>query len=298
MNDADAQKKRMEDALERRFAVAKAELQQQQKSRSNKRVRREDRTSSSAVNSGAKKSVPDELVSPLNSATNKFHKKDAEETSPEYSLLSHAVDENILKTNVKFSDRRGSVVHSLMHELLQKGDSAQKYLQGSRSMKVDNWILLDNYVKGRGLSSIIRNTESQNDSKRSKKRMSTKQLKKCGFLDLPKENRRYKAFLPMHEMWKDYMKQLLRPFGNAQLAQYILDADLHGAIIIVANCKMVIFNGVTGIMIRETAETFGIITADDKFRVVPKKLSVFILQAEGWKVTLLGDKLMNRNANS
>lgn len=32
--------------------------------------------------------------------------------------------------------------------------------------------------------------------------------------------------------------------------------------------------------------------------VVPKKLSVFIFQVEGWKITLLGDKLLNRNANS
>lgn len=28
--------------------------------------------------------------------------------------------------------------------------------------------------------------------------------------------------------------------------------------------------------------------------VVPKKLSVFMLQADGWKVTLLGDKLSSR----
>nr|CAB3464960.1 unnamed protein product [Digitaria exilis] len=44
-------------------------------------------------------------------------------------------------------------------------------------------------------------------------------------------------------------------------------------------------------MIRDTAETFGIISEDNRFRVVPKAGSIFILQADCWKVTLIGDKL-------
>ena len=34
----------------------------------------------------------------------------------------------------------------------------------------------------------------------------------------------------------------------------------------VVECKVTPFTGVSGIMIRETAETFGIITEDDKFQ--------------------------------
>lgn len=37
----------------------------------------------------------------------------------------------------------------------------------------------------------------------------------------------------------------------------------------VAECKIAAFNGVRGIMIRETAETLGIITQDDKFHGNP-----------------------------
>ena len=36
--------------------------------------------------------------------------------------------------------------------------------------------------------------------------------------------------------------------------------------LVVAECKATSFTGVSGIMIRETAETFGIITQDDVFR--------------------------------
>lgn len=293
MSEIESQKKRMEDALERRFAAAKAELEKHQ-NRTNKRPRAQDTNSNSSTNSAPKK---EKIVKPSPSA-NKFHKKEVEDVGPEYAGLSHAVDENLLKTNVKFSERKGGVVDGLMHELLQKGDAAHKFMHGSRSMKVDNWILLDNYVQPQKLSSIIKDKEVEKDSKRSKKRLSMKKLKKHGCLDMPKEMRRYENFVPMHEMWKNYMKQLLQPVGNVHLAQHILDADLHGAIIIVASCKMSVLNGVTGIMIRETAQTFGIITADDKFRVVPKKLSVFMFQVEGWKITLYGDKLLNRNANA
>lgn len=121
--------------------------------------------------------------------------------------------------------------------------------------------------------------------------MSLKKHKKCGSFDLPCDVQKFDNFRPMHEMWKDYIKQLLKNTGSNQLAQRLLGADLHGAIILVAECKVDSFIGVSGIMIRETAETFGIITQDDKFRVVPKKLSIFIFQVDCWKITLQGDKL-------
>lgn len=73
----------------------------------------------------------------------------------------------------------------LLHELLQGGDSAQKYMQGSRSIKFDNWILLDNFVKGRLMSTGSQIRALKNHSKRSKRHMSMKQLKKSGVFELP-----------------------------------------------------------------------------------------------------------------
>lgn len=82
---------------------------------------------------------------------------------------------------------RGSTVDNVLHGLFQNGDSAQKYLQGSRSMKIDNWILLDNYVQGRNVSPGSHIKALQIHSKRSRKHMSMKQLKRSGALDLPKD---------------------------------------------------------------------------------------------------------------
>ncbi|KAL2933782.1 Ribonuclease P protein subunit p29 [Bienertia sinuspersici] len=238
------QNKRALDALERRFAVAKAEVQHQIRDKR----RRE--------NPSVVKASPASIL-----------------------------------------DRDKGTVDKILHELLQKGDSAQKYIQGSRSIKMDNWILLDNFVQGSN-TSVSRMRALRANSKRSKKHMSIKQLKECGLLHLPQEQHKFELYMPMHEMWKTYVMQLLKNIGKNQGAQSLLVADLHGAILRVVDCKVESFIGVFGIMIRETAETFGIITQGNKFRVVPKRNSVFIFQADCWRITLHGDKCISRNLDS
>ncbi|KAI4295312.1 hypothetical protein L6164_035371 [Bauhinia variegata] len=294
-------RKRTLEALERRFAVAKTELMLQQKN--NKKI--------NTINEDGKHlhtSTDSQLLlsAPSQTPSTSFPKKgnfsfsghanlqDIEEGGPTYAPLSLDVHENLLAAHDKCSSEKGSSVDSILHDLFKKGDSAQKYMQGSRSMKIDNWILLDNYVQGRGISFGSHIRALRIHSKRSKKHMSMKQHKKHGSLDLPQEYHKFDIFRPMHERWKNYISQLLKSIGKNQLAQCLLDADLHGAIILVVDCKITSFIGVCGIMIRETAETFGIITEDNKFRVVPKKVSVFVFQVDCWKITLHGDKLSSR----
>lgn len=183
------------------------------------------------------------------------------------------------------------MVNNVLHEILQNGDASQKYMQGSRNMKIDNYILLDNFVQGRSMLGRAVNSHS----KRSRKHMSLRQHKRCGSFSLSPELHKCNIFKPMHEMWKDYMMQLLKNVRQNQLAQCLLTADRHGAVIQVVECKISSFIGVSGIVVRETTETFGIISKDDKFRVVPKKISVFIFRVDCWKITLHGDKLISRN---
>ncbi|KAK7839175.1 ribonuclease p protein subunit p29 [Quercus suber] len=328
------------EALKRRFAFVEADLLQQK----NKKSKNEDGKEPHRTTSLADKT--DAAVTPSFDAQ---HKKDPEENAPAYLQLSQAVHENLLATNIKLlgsrlpgivqlSSRKGDMVDKILHELLQNGDTAQKYMQKSRKINIDHFVLLDNYVQGRGICTGSHIRALRMHSKRSKKHMSMKQHKKCGSFDLPQElhkydvfrpmhemwkgymmqllktvgknqlaqcllnadlhgafilvelqacnlhcssclnwyhdfillsswvKPRYDVFRPMHEMWKGYMMQLLKTIGKNQLAQCLLNADLHGAFILVAECKATSFTGVSGIMIRETAETFGIITQDDVFR--------------------------------
>ncbi|XP_074311748.1 ribonuclease MRP protein subunit POP4 isoform X2 [Silene latifolia] len=200
-------------------------------------------------------------------------------------------------TKIQASNKDKSTVDKLLHELLRKGDAAQKYIQGSKNMKFDHQINLDNYYK-KNNSSGTRLRALQANSKRSKKHMSMKQLKRAGLLDLPEEFHKFELFISMHEMWKEYVIHLLKNIGKNQVAAILFGANLHGAIFRVVECKIDSFVGVLGIMIRETAETFGIITQDNKFRVVPKRGSVFVLQADCWMTTLLGDKFVSRKSGS
>nr|KJB22800.1 hypothetical protein B456_004G066200 [Gossypium raimondii] len=107
---------------------------------------------------------------------------------------------------------------------------------------------------------------------------------------------RFDTFKPMHEMCKGYVNQLIKTTRKKQLAQCLIGADLHVALILVAECKVTSFTGTSGIVIRKTAETFGLITQDTKFPFVPKKCSLFIFQVHCWKITRQGDKLTSRNS--
>ncbi|KAL8039492.1 hypothetical protein ABFX02_10G040600 [Erythranthe guttata] len=301
MGDAvmEDQKRRTLEALERRFAQAKAEHQTQQL-KGKKRPIEDKVVVASNIESPSAVSTVKKTFSSASAKKGNFSypghtsKKDVDLNEPAYLKLSHSVDENLLPTGVEVSDRRGAV-DRVLHELFQGGDSAQKYMQGSKNIKIENTILLDNYVQKGGMSSGSRIRALQNGSKRSKKHMSLKQRKTSGLFDLPKEFHSFDFFKPMHEKWKSYVLQLLKFTGKDQLAQCFLNADLHGAIIQVVQCKIIACVGIHGIMVRETKETIGIITQDNKFQVVPKNSSVFVLQAECWKITLNGDKLASRN---
>ncbi|KAK4752436.1 hypothetical protein SAY87_021234 [Trapa incisa] len=274
------------DALERRFAVAKAEFLQQQK----KKEIGPSNGSGREVTISSKCQVDAQGVD----SSSVPARKDVQEVDPIYTVLSQ-INENLLAAPVEISNKKRTRVDRLMHELLQRGNSAQKYMQGSRSMKLDSVILLDNYVKRRKGFVASRTRALLIHSKRSKIHMSMKKLKKCGSFDLSPNLHEFHHFVPMHEMWKKYMIELLKTTGKSQIAQCVLTADLHGAVIQVANSKVTSFIGANGIMIRETARTFGIITRDNKFRVVPKKDSVFLLQVDCWKITLHGEKLIGRD---
>ncbi|KAL0288813.1 UNVERIFIED_CONTAM: hypothetical protein Scaly_2718700 [Sesamum calycinum] len=213
------QRKRTLEALERRFAQAKAELQTQQQ-RSKKRPAEDKERVASNIESSSQ-------IQPQLFLGSSYFKQDVEVIEPAYFNLSHSVDEICFQPML-----RKLTVDRVLHELFQHGDSAQKYMQGSKSMKIENTILLDNYVQRNGMSSGCLSRALKNGSKRSKKHMSIKQHKRSGSFDLPKEFHNFELFKPMHEKWKSYVVQLLKIVGKDQLPQCFLNADLHGAIIL------------------------------------------------------------------
>ncbi|KAM0868514.1 hypothetical protein ACQ4PT_041267 [Festuca glaucescens] len=298
MSTISDQKKRTLEAIQQRYAAAKAKKVQDEQLKCQKSKDSTPKPKFDVQKKGKTPELtPSRTSTPKAQASSSYQQKPSAssggEVHPIYSELSFALHENLSQ-----DDQDGflgldstDVVHSVVYDIIQKGGEAGKITKGSKKLKLDKGILLDNYVQ-RG--PILVDAQSRSlliHSKRSKRHMSLKQHKKCGSFDLPDTLHRFDLYKPMHEMWKDYIRELTRNTAKKLLSEYLLSADLHGALIIVAECKAASYQGVSGIVIRDTAETFGIISEDNHFRVVPKAGSVFVLQADRLKVTLIGDKL-------
>ncbi|GAB2235734.1 hypothetical protein Drorol1_Dr00026174 [Drosera rotundifolia] len=292
---AEEQRKRAMEALERRYAVAEVEALRRSGNWKRRREEESGEKDSSGVAAASGRSGGGGLA---NRSSKSMFTRGSELDDPIYQHINLPLHENLttIKGLCLMPDQKRDIAKHIMHELFKSGDIAEKFNHASRARKSDNWILLDNHVQGRG--TVVSNPRAlQHQSKRSKKRMSMTQFKKYGAYQLPEEHRKFDTFVPIHEMWKNYVKQHLKYSSkdHRSVTMSLIGADLHGAVVRVVECKDTTLLGVVGIMIQETAETFGIITQDNKFKVVPKMGSVFILQADCWKVTLLGDKLVSRN---
>ncbi|KAJ1686669.1 hypothetical protein LUZ63_018059 [Rhynchospora breviuscula] len=286
---ASYQKKRALDALERRFAVAKAKLDQvdQFKSNPSEKDLRNPSTPPQLPSTQKGKSV----LSSGSALQEKVSHSFDGENHPIYSELSEAVHESLLQGATMDPNRRDAVEKVLV-DILRNGDESGGFMSGVKKIKKENWVLLDNFIsKDDNSLANARAKSLRSHSKRSRNHMSMKQHRQCGSFNFLEEFHNFERFKPMHAMWKEYICELVKDAGKKQLTERLLTADLHGAFLSVVESKTVSYVGISGIMIRETTETFGIISQNNKFKVVPKAGSVFMLQADSWMVTLCGDML-------
>ncbi|GJJ08302.1 hypothetical protein Clacol_002513 [Clathrus columnatus] len=130
------------------------------------------------------------------------------------------------------------------------------------------------------------------DKARRKSRvMSRKEAAATGVWKLRPEERSYDLFLPLNNLWKGYIAELLglapRPpqpmqepvVPNVQNMQAkLVKADFHGSILSVRNANNSSLIGVGGIVIQETENTFKVITPQNKLKVIPKLNSTFVFR--------------------
>ncbi|KAJ3282099.1 RNase P/RNase MRP complex subunit, partial [Borealophlyctis nickersoniae] len=145
-----------------------------------------------------------------------------------------------------------------------------------------------------------RRKEERNVKRRRKrdKVMGSKERKRLGLWDVPKEVCRYANFLPLHELWVQYMNELVGPATPtpAVLLPKMTKADFHGAIMTVTRSKCPANVGLSGIVIKETENMFYIVTKDDKSKMIPKQHHVFTLKVRDALVTLYGNQFVARSA--
>ncbi|XP_056668223.1 ribonuclease P protein subunit p29 isoform X1 [Monodelphis domestica] len=138
------------------------------------------------------------------------------------------------------------------------------------------------------------------ERKRKSKGFSAKQRRELRLFEIKPEEQRYNLFLPLHNLWKQYIRDLcngLKPDTQPQMIQAkLLKADLHGAIITVTKSKCPSYVGITGILLQEMKHVFKIITKDDKLKVIPKLNCVFTVEIDGFISYIYGSKFQLRSS--
>ncbi|XP_066438602.1 ribonuclease P protein subunit p29 [Eleutherodactylus coqui] len=130
------------------------------------------------------------------------------------------------------------------------------------------------------------------------KGFTAKKRRELKLFKLNPDLQRYDTSLPLHELWKQYIRDLcqgLRPDAQPQMIQNkMLKADLHGALVTVFKSKCPSYVGLTGIVLQESKHVLKIITKDDKLKVVPKLNCVFSVEIDGFISYIYGSKLQMR----
>ncbi|CAN9506836.1 unnamed protein product [Ophioblennius macclurei] len=149
---------------------------------------------------------------------------------------------------------------------------------------------------------ILEYSKPKKDSaKRSSKKakgLNARQKRAMKIFQIKPEHQRYELFLPLHELWKQYIIDLcngLKPTSSPQVVQQkLLKADFHGAILTVVRSKCPSYVGTTGILVQEFKHIFKIITKEDRLKVIPKRNSVFAVEINGFVSHIYGSKFEQR----
>lgn len=110
------------------------------------------------------------------------------------------------------------------------------------------------------------------------KPLSAKQRRKLGLYDVPRDGQKYATFLPLHNLWLGYVREILGSevyTGGQAAAAKLSAADFHGAQVEVVRSGCVGRVGIKGIVIKDTRFVFEIITPRNKIKTVPKEGTIF-----------------------
>lgn len=154
----------------------------------------------------------------------------------------------------------------------------------------DKVMLLDNPLKS------SEEKKKRTILKKKVKTMSAKEKRQTRIYEIPKECHKYELFVPLHELWLQYIEELYGKSSPNIFGQKLLKADFHGAILTVSKSKCASYIGVTGIAIQETENMFKLITRDNDMKCIPKGHSIFTFRLRDHMFTLYGDQFRYRSA--
>lgn len=131
------------------------------------------------------------------------------------------------------------------------------------------------------------------------KPLSAKQRRKLGLHDIPREGQKYATFIPLHNLWLGYIREILGTevyTGGQGAAAKLSAADFHGAEIEVSRSHCVGRVGIKGIVVKDTRFVFEIITPKNKIKKVPKEGTFFRVEIPPLESTTKTDRTGETNA--
>lgn len=130
---------------------------------------------------------------------------------------------------------------------------------------------------------VIRKKSSASSGGRQKKKktklLTCREKRDLGIFNVHKEKLSYASFVPIHLMWKDYFRELVR--GESTEQARLLKAEYTGCFMTVAESKCPSYVGTRGIVVQETKNVFRLLTESDVVRTVPKAHTLFAFELDG-----------------
>lgn len=155
---------------------------------------------------------------------------------------------------------------------------------------------------------------TKNKKQLSHKKKSTKsstlnrrQYAQLGLHTLPTRQMKYEEALPLHRLWKGYMKEHLGlregdnvpnvyDAGYDAFSKLLVKTDLHGAKMYVMQSKCPTLIGLSGIAVLDTKNVLKLLGKDDRLRTIPKSECVFGVKLGNMEFTIFGKHLCIRPA--
>ncbi|KAG8144074.1 hypothetical protein E2320_001195 [Naja naja] len=135
------------------------------------------------------------------------------------------------------------------------------------------------------------------------KGLSAKERREMRLFEIAPEQQRYEMFIPLHELWKQYIRELcngLKPDAQTQMIQTkLLKADFHGALVTVTKSKCPSYVGITGIILQETksvrcVKSFNRKAFSGLLSVIPKRNNIFSIEMDGFVSYIYGSRIQFR----
>ncbi|XP_062127945.1 LOW QUALITY PROTEIN: ribonuclease P protein subunit p29 [Drosophila sulfurigaster albostrigata] len=137
--------------------------------------------------------------------------------------------------------------------------------------------------------------------------LTRKQYAELGLNTLPRKQLRYEQMLPLHKLWRGYIREHLELEEGDEVPQVhekrydefskqLVKMDFHGAKMRVLQSKCQTLVGLNGICVMDTKNVLKLLGEDHVVRTVPKSECVFGLNVGNMEFTIFGHHLTMRPA--